>query len=150
MVKPGDGEHLLHTPIFLKKIDSLQQMAPPRFKKDSDLTYINESMYCGNMLMSVSRYIEGLIYSKVSGRSFQLIKNNPFRDTQNPYRGFEMLYTILAGDKLFGEVRRIRMSGVSLDKIVREDNKKVSMSEILDKMHLEAIGKRDKTNKKKE
>ena len=119
--------------------ESFQRMAPPFFDKDSDFAYVVESTHYKNMLMSVSRYIEGLIYSKVSGRSFQLIKNNPFRDTRNPYKGFEMLYTILAGDKLFGKVRRIRISGVSLDKIVREDNKKISMSELLDKMHLEAI-----------
>ena len=93
--------------------------------------------------------MEGLIYSKVSEKSFQLIINNPFMETQNPYKGIEMLYTILAGNKLLGKVRRIRFSGVHLDNIVREDNKKVSMSE-LDKMYLDAIVNRDKANDKEE
>ena len=102
------------------------------------------------MLTSVSRYMEGLIYSKVSEKSFQLIINNPFRDTKNPYKGFEMLYTILDGSKLFEQVRKVRWSTADLEKIVQEDNCKISMSDLLDKMYLEAVTDRDKTEGKTE
>ena len=65
--------------------------------------------------MSVSRYIEGLIFSKVSETTFKRIKDNPFRSDINTYKGFEMLYAVLGGKKTFKRTREARMIGVKLD-----------------------------------
>ena len=148
-VRPRDGEHLRKNWEFLKLIEGFKGLAPPFFEENSDLAYVT-NCYPSNMLTSVSRYIEGLIYSKVSGKSFQLIINNPFRETKNPYKGIEMLYTILAGSKLFEKVRKIRLPTADLEKIAKEDNCKISMSDLLDKMYLEAVTNQDKSEGKKE
>merc|ERR1712168_1609964 len=148
-VKPRDGEQLRRNPEFLKMTEGFKGLAPPFFEENSDLAYVTNCCP-SNMLTSVSRYMEGFIYSKVSGKSFQLIINNPFRDTKNPYKGSEMLYTVLAGNKLFEKVRKIRLPTDDLEKIVQEDNSKVSINELLDKMYLEAVTNQDKTEGKKE
>ena len=117
-IKPNNSDDLIDNVVFIKLIEQIQCIESPYISKGSDLWYVVDlPSYQRNMLMSVSRYIEGLIYSKVSPKTFKRIKDNPFRGECNPYRGFELLYTILNGDRTFQRVREAQRSGISIQQL---------------------------------
>ena len=65
-------------------------------------------------------------------KTFKRIKDNPFRNDINTYKGFEMLYTILNAERTFKRVREAKMMGISLEKFApKQDN---ILSKIADRL----------------
>ena len=109
MIKPENSDDLIDNVVFIKLIEVIFGSGP--------WYVVDLPSYQRNMLMSVSRNIEGLMYSKVSPKPFHRIKNNPFRGESNPYKGFGLLYTILNGNRTFERVREARRSGISIQQL---------------------------------
>ena len=117
-IEPESSDDLIDNAPFQRLIEQIQCIDMPYISRESDIYYVVDApSYHRNMLMSVSRYVEGLIYNKVSCQTFKRIKNNPFRNDNNPYKGFELMYTILNGDKIFQRVREARTMGISTQQI---------------------------------
>ena len=66
------------------------------------------------LIHSISRYLEGLVYSKVSDVSFFQIKNNPQLIEKTPYLGIEMIYNIIDSPKLYEEENQFEF-GMDVD-----------------------------------
>ena len=113
LIKPDNSDDLIRNAIYIRVIEEIQCVETPYINREHDLWYtVDLPIDQRNMLMSVSRYIEGLIYSKVSEMTFKRIKNNPFRSENNIYKGFEMLYTILNAERTFKTVRNANTLGL--------------------------------------
>ena len=127
-IKPENSDDLIHNSKYINLIEQIQCVETPYINRENDLWYtVDLPSHQRNMLMSVSRYLEGLIFSKVNEKTFKRIKDNPFRSDINTYKGFEMLYTILNAEKTFKRVRDAKMVGINLEKFApKKDNKLLS------------------------
>ena len=69
---------------------------------DHDMHYTVDLELGNNQLFnSISRYLEGLVYSKVSDVSFVQIQNMPNAVGKTPYLGLEMIYNIIDSPKIY-------------------------------------------------
>ena len=92
---------------FPPDIEFFERIRSPYLPEDHDMHYtVDLGPNNKKLINSISRYLEGLVYSKVSELSFSLIKNNPQYIEKTPYFGIEMIYNIIDSPNLINEEKQ--------------------------------------------
>ena len=103
-INPRGSHALTFNPMFNKDIEFFEQIRSPYLSEDHDMHYtVDLELDNRQLFNSISRYLEGLVYSKVSDVSFVQIQNMPNAIEKTPYLGLEMLYNIIDSPKLYNE-----------------------------------------------
>ena len=106
-INPRGSHMLCYSPTFNKDIDFFEQIRAPYLPEEHDMYYVVDLKPNNNQLIhSISRYLEGLVYSKVSEESFIQVKHNPQYIVRTPYMGIEMIYNIIDSSNLYEEETR--------------------------------------------
>ena len=103
-INPRGSHVLCYSPKFSGDIEFFERIRSPYLPEDHDMYYAVDLQPNNNQLIySISRYLEGLVYSKVSDASFIQIKSNPQFIEKTPYLGIEMIYNIIDSPNLYEE-----------------------------------------------
>ena len=106
-INPRGSHFLCYNPTFNRDIEFFERIRSPYLPEDHDMHYtVDLEPNNKKLINSISRYLEGLVYSKVSELSFSLIKNNPQYIEKTPYFGIEMIYNIIDSPNLMNEEKQ--------------------------------------------
>ena len=114
-INPRGSHVLCYNPMFNKDIEFFEKIRSPYLSEEHDMYYtVDLEPNNKQLIHSISRYLEGLVYSKVSDVSFVQIKNNPQLIEKTPYLGIEMIYNIIDSPKLYEEENQFEF-GMDVD-----------------------------------
>ena len=106
-INPRGSHALRFSPVFNKDIDFFEKIKSPYLPEDHDMYYTVDLKPNNKQLMhSISKYLEGLVYSKVCDVSFMEIKDKPHQIENTAYVGIEMIYNIIDSSKLHEEEKQ--------------------------------------------
>ena len=106
-INPRGSHALCYSPVFNKDIEFFEKIKSPYLPEDHDMYYTVDLKPNNKKLMhSISKYLEGLIYSKVCDASFMEIKDKPHNIENTAYVGIEMIYNIIDSSKLHEEEKQ--------------------------------------------
>jgi hypothetical protein len=101
-INPRGSHALCYNPTFNQDIEFFEKIRSPYLAEEHDMYYtVDLEPNNRQLIHSISRYLEGLVYSKVSDVSFVQIKNNPQFIEKTPYLGIEMIYNIIDSPELY-------------------------------------------------
>ena len=114
-INPRGSHVLCYNPMFNKDIEFFEKIRSPYLSEEHDMYYtVDLEPNNRQLIHSISKYLEGLVYTKVSDVSFDQIKNNPQLIEKTPYLGIEMIYNIIDSPKLYGEENQFEF-GMDVD-----------------------------------
>ena len=95
-INPSGSYALRHNPKFNQDIEFFEKIRSPYLDEHHDMYYtVDLPPNTKQLSYSISKYLEGLVYSKVPDVSFIAIKNRPQYIEKIPYEGIEMIYNII-------------------------------------------------------
>ena len=103
-INPRGSYVLCYNPMFNKDIEFFEKIRSPYLCEEHDMYYtVDHEPNNKKLIHSISKYLEGLVCSKVSDVSFVQIKKNPQFIEKTPYLGIEMTYNIIDSPNLYDE-----------------------------------------------